>query len=200
MEDPPVDNELELLCDRWPLARQIELPLGGTVVVAGSYKGIVCELAVELWHAGRVVGFEPQLWAYEHAVGRLRRYPQIELHNFGIGDTCGVFQMGEWFTDACSFVNTESREKDMGVMLDVRNVIPELTGDIDLFVMNMEGYEFTLLPVMLEENLLPRRLAIQWHFGIGGEDHRFGDIYECLKSRYRLVYDNHPVWDYWELR
>jgi hypothetical protein len=65
-------------------------------------------------------------------------------------------------------------------------VLPKHT---DLMLMNIEGYEYTLLPYLLDQQLLPDRLMVQWH--------RHGDAdgtHDALMARLDTVYRR--LWAY----
>lgn len=204
-----MDRALDDLEQSWPLAAYIRDTLGPkpVVVIAGAYKGIVMHLAAERWKAGLVVGFEPQGWAFEEAQRRISVYPQCRIYPFGLGTETRRVLLGEYGTDACSMVNTGPGARSWGEGFVVDS-LEALTGlvfyprrwEIDLLVLNMEGYEFRLLPYLLAGGIKPRAIAVQFHFGIGGDEDRYAEIQDTLAEDYVLVVDARPAWEYWKRR
>jgi hypothetical protein len=204
--------DVRQLGSNWPLYRKFNLDESSLVVVAGAYQGIVMQLLADAYAPNMIMGYEPQVWAATKARERLAAYDNCRVVGYGLGIAEGVFDMGEYFTDACSFVNVGegSREHGAGFMKDaaerlkiiatVSKLYPERSDDIDLFVMNMEGYEFELLPYLLETGILAnhvRKLAVQWHHGFGN-DNNYEELLERLDNIYTRVVDEAPSWIYWE--
>lgn len=116
--------------------------------------------------------------------------------------------MGEFGTDACSFINTgpDSREQGNGLIRDYAIVAEELEIDhIDLMIMNIEGYEFELLPYLMELGLLENidRLIIQFHLGFGNDSDypqllaELSDIYPRSITSAADLMIQLPTWGYW---
>lgn len=201
----------------WPLIHFFRLEPGDTVVVAGAYTGKLMAALLELYPGVNVVGFEPQLWAWELAIARLGRdYPVMrwQVYPFGLGDeTRAGVPMGEFATDACSFINVGegSREQGFGNLVEAGEALAPLGSKISLMILNMEGYEFRLLPYLMKKGLLGqvKRLAVQWHpfeqlklETIAWQDPT-NEMLALLGSPawpHKLVYDERPTWTYSEAR
>lgn len=139
----------------WPLTTQ------STVVEVGGYKGRWA-LQIALRYQPRLFVFEPQPWA--HAVCQAVLADSATVLNYGLGDHDGVLPMGQWETDGCSLVNVAAGNQNEGRICEIGAAFERLEiTDIDLMLMNIEGYEYTLLPHMLDQGILPRRLMMQWH-------------------------------------
>lgn len=191
------------LLNRWPMATEFNLPPDSEVVVIGSYKGITMELLDDLWHPKHITGFDPQIWACDAARIRLKGRDNCEVIEYALGRYNTTLKMGEWHTDACSFL-LDSREMSMGHIWDVHQVFSHRYEHIDLLVMNVEGYEFILLPYMEEKGWLHKidRLAIQWHLGLGNDPKTDNDVADQIDSigenGLKLVIDERPNWTYHE--
>lgn len=195
-------QELYELADRWPLISKFRpLPTDAVVAVVGAYKGITMELIDEVYHPSAIIGFEPQEWAWQEARERLAERFNCTVLHFAMGDKTGKFPMGEWNTDAASFINTGpgSREQGIGEMMDAQWIFDTLFIEpVDLMIMNIEGGEFELLPYLQQSGLLSRinRLAVQFHLGFGNDDN-YLDIIQMLGEEYRFFTDMLPAWGYW---
>ena len=199
-----MNDDCVLLLEQWSLAKAFDLPPNSTVFVIGAYQGLAMELLSEVYHPRHLVGFEPQLWAVEAATKRLngRSYT---LFPAGLGIEKGTFPMGEYHTDGCSFVNTgpESRTQGEGQLWDADETLLVLNpSKIDLMIMNIEGYEWYLLPYLQQKGWLGKidRLAVQWHYDLGEDPMSDKDV-----SRYvdnieqvglKLNIDLRPAWTY----
>ena len=195
-----VSDDIKELLDIWPMGWNFDLPENSVVVVAGSYKGRVLDLVDQVYSPLVIYGFEPQGWAFDIANDRMAFNENVVNSNFAIGIERTTKKMGEWGTDACSFVNTEKRESGMGKMNDI-NVVFENVPKIDLAIFNMEGYEYDLLPYMIETGSISKwiRLAVQFHNGFGN-DHVRDKLFEGLEKTHEIVTNNYPQWVYWRKR
>lgn len=202
--------ELEQLADEWPICRDFDLKPDDLVVVAGAYTGRVMDLLLRLYPGIHVAGYEPAKWA--RVVGRARLeeagHPENAwyIHPFGIGTrTAKNLPMGEWGTDACSFVNhgEGSREQGVGDIEDWRGLryINE-PGGVALYVINMEGYEFELLWDMVQamsQPLADSALIIQWHLWPRAQGAYFlmPVLATKLASTHDLIWNEWPQWTYY---
>lgn len=177
-------------------------------MVAGAYKGKVMQLLADMYpDYGIILGFEPQPWARFQAEYRLKEYKWAIVEDYGIGTKTGTFTMGEWETDGCSFVNIgeSALQHGEGRLVDAVDIFDTFgfreETPLDLAVFNMEGYEFDLLPYMIEKELMQyvKRIAVQFHHGFGN-DFDFQETLKGLSLTHKLVIDEMPQWGYWERR
>lgn len=204
LADAPED--IQQLAKDWTLYGRVEIEPGETVVVVGAYQGKLMQLFAETSEAGTIYGFEPQAWAYQRAAERLAPYGnRCRIFDYGLGWTSGMFPMGEFMTDAASFLNTGpgSREHGAGVMLAGQAGLQRAgigQGRIGLMVMNIEGAEFQLLPYFRQRAILGRvhGLAVQWHMDIGGSTREDMDqeIGRLQADGFNLEIDERPSWTY----
>lgn len=201
--------ELEQFSKEWDLWKNFLIPTekDSIGVVVGAYKGKLMEFLLELFPEMDVIGFEPQPWAFEEARKRLEKYgARSSLWNFGLGVVGSNVDMGEWGTDACSAINNgpDARQWGKAVFGDTTGVFNQmgLQSGIDLMVMNIEGYEYLLLPYLYEEGWLDKidRLAVQFHFelGINQTEKVMDEIIESMTDKYNIIVDDRPTWVYFE--
>jgi FkbM family methyltransferase len=149
----------------WPLTKD------STVVEVGGYTGRWA-LAIALRYEPRLFVFEPQQWAWNVCATVLA--DSATVLNYGLGDRDVILPMGNWETDGCSLVNVVGTQS-YGQVRETKQAFAQLEiADIDLLMMNIEGYEYTLLPYMLDCGILPKRLMVQYHL--------FGDPYGMIMA------------------
>lgn len=141
----------------WPLT------MSSVVVEVGGYTGRWA-LQIAQRYAPRLFVFEPQPWAVD--VCRAVLGDAAHVYNVALGDRDGTFPMGRWETDGCSLVNVVDNQQT-GQMREIKGMLGplqcQIADRIDLMLINIEGYEYTLLPHMLDVSILPKRLLMQWH-------------------------------------
>lgn len=196
-------EELEALLERWPLGARLDLPANSNVVIVGAYKGITMELIDELYHPELIIGYEPQPWAFKVALEVVMAHGNMEVYNLALGDKAQLVEMGEWETDACSLVNKGPQARKHGqAMMVPADWSLSLINHIDLMIMNIEGYEYTLLPYMRAHDILRKteRLAVQWHLDLApglDEDMMDNHIQQLIVGDdYVLRIDERPSWTY----
>lgn len=202
-------EEVRELASIWPLAFLFNLPPGARVMVAGAWEGRVMELLARVYpEIGSLEGYEPQHEAAERALRRLARAGiAATVHPYGLGVRPEVRAMGDAGTYFASFVNLDpsaARSLDGGAGEgELRNVLTVIGNDPDrlpvhLLVLNVEGYEFELLPYLLDlgafRSGLIERLALQVHEGFGD----FAPIAARLEESHKRVFDELPGWGFWE--
>lgn len=210
-----ISPDIEELLAVWPLGRELDLPAGSVSVVAGAYKGRVMQLLAEVYpDYGAIHGFEPQSWAVEEARRRLGsyqgegqtiRFRDCTVHPYAIGTETREVWIDEWGTDAASIMGYEdARTRGLGLMLEYElGLTVAGISNIDLFVMNMEGYEFELLPYLWSRapHVTPDRLTVQWHYKPSGiQREKQADIEAMLRTTHDLLYDDSPRWQHWRRR
>lgn len=203
--------EVEDLLERWPIGRTFDLPAASTCIVAGAYRGLVMETLDELYHPERIVGFEPQLWAFRQAWERLAPRPSCVVVPWGLstGEE-GLFPMAAYETDECSFVGigdergpVRSQQRGEGRLVEsVRGLDMFRLSSIDLAVINMEGYEYRLLPYWFQYGVANRidRLIVQFHTPFEDENGTYKAISRLYGSSFTVEDDDFPRWVYWKRR
>lgn len=197
---PKVSEDVEQLMLDWPLYKLLTLKPGMRALIVGAYQGKVMELlATQQPEYKEIVGYEPQTWAHERAQTRmvLGGFQNCPVYPYGLGLVTNIEPMGEYHTDAASFINTGSREQGSGLLVNANQELSRLLGDderIDLMIMNIEGYEFKLLPFLREAGWLERidEIAVQWH--LFHSEPMDAEIAKLGASGFYLVVDERPTW------
>ena len=162
----------------WPLT------MNSVVVEVGGYTGRWALQIAERYHP-RLFVFEPQAWAAD--VCRAVLGDRAHVYAVGLGDQDATLPMGDYETDGCSFTKPGS---GVGQMREIRGMLEQcqIADRIDLMLMNIEGYEYTLIPHMLSQGITPKRLMVQCH----------GDLIEQIDG-YRVLWTYGRVLTAWEM-
>ena len=163
--------------------RALEWPLtiGSTVIDVGGYRGRWA-LQIAERYGPRLYVFEPQPWAArvcEAVLGDMAR-----VFFYGLGTEYATLPMGDWETDGCSFVKPGlGIPGTFGVMREIAADFRALNlSRIDLMMMNIEGYEYTLIPHMLDQGILPDRLMVQFHSFADPDGGKLATIHERMTT------------------
>lgn len=209
--------DLQNLADEWPLVWLFKLPPLANIVVAGAYRGQVMDLLATVYDDfDRLIGFEPQadaraaalerLAARKHEGGRIGGGPVIEPYALGIEDGEGMMIDAESIFASFLYSNSGPRTNEARVghfeMRDTTSAFLGLELDrIDLLLLNIEGYEWLLLPYLIDDGWFSsgriRRLALQVHWGFG-LDHTLERITGEIERTHKRVFDEIPSWGYWQ--
>lgn len=170
-------------------ARSLDWPIGrkSTVVEVGGYKGRWALQIVERYRP-RLFVFEPQHWAAIVCAEILGKYTTTLAYGLGVRNE--QLPMGDWGTDGCSFLKPHA--DGWGELREIGATFKELRIDhVDLMLMNIEGYEYTLIPHMLYRGIQPDRLMVQFHTFADGSGMKMAKVYEELAA-----YGYHVSWTY----
>jgi len=127
------------------------------VVEIGAYKGRWALQIAERYNPNLYL-FEPQGWAFDCLTDVLSRY-QARTFNYALGTESGQQWLGSFGNDGATLLS------DNGVEIKVvdvtETILPRL--DIDLMLINIEGYEYELIPYLIECGVTPKALMVQFH-------------------------------------
>lgn len=187
------DPDLAELDRIWPLGQLLTVPDNGTILVAGAYEGRYIAYLHEMFPQTAIHGYEPQDVACEGAANRV---PDAELYDSGLATANRKMFLGRYGTDGASVLADEGFAQSVN-MVDAVEAIQGIP-PIDLFVMNMEGYEWALIPYLLDEMMHHRirALAIQFHPEYVSVE-RSQRVLDYLGEYYLNTF-NCPGWTYWE--
>ena len=182
------EREIDRRSFEWPLTTE------SLVVEVGGFKGRWASEIARRYQC-RVQLFEPQRWAADLAGEAFRGSgARWEVHHYGLStaEDAGEREMGAWGTDGCSllkgaeYMETYEGSRDklgIGRFRDALPVLAEL-GEIDLLMMNIEGYEYRLLPYLIDGGAFDhiRYLAVQFHAAFEGDGHEFERLYRAIEQ------------------
>lgn len=148
-----VEHEWDAKALDWPLT------MSSVVVEVGGYTGRWA-LQIAERYGPRLFVFEPQTWAADICRAVLGK--RASVYNVALGDQDATLPMGGYETDGCSFTKPGDQ---LGQMREIGSMFAQcqITDRIDVMLMNIEGYEYTLLPYMFSQGIRPRWLMVQMH-------------------------------------
>lgn len=174
----------------WPLTHE------SVVVEVGGYKGRWSYQIAEQCNP-RLYVFEPQPWAAEVCKGVLEGY-NARVFNYALGTHNGTHVMSRWGTDGCGFFDWGAEDEEMGEMRDAVPILNEL-GEIDLMLMNIEGYEHLLIPYLLDCLIsIPIRLMVQFHTFNDGDISSMAATRRYMQEWYDVEWDYGPTLGAWQ--
>ena len=138
---------------------------GDAVLIIGGFFGTTVQYILDLYPEAVVYTADPQPECYEYLRRRFANDPRVHVLPYALGDCYGSFPMSRVGTDMASFMLDDVPEI-MGEMQEFGAVMQSLGIErLAWLHMNIEGYEYVLLPHLLEIGWLPRigQLAIAAH-------------------------------------
>jgi FkbM family methyltransferase len=191
----PLEHEWDKKSVDFPLTKD------STVFEIGGYEGRWAREIAKLYNPSLYV-FEPQRWAYKKCEAALDGY-NAHLYNFGLATESGEFPLGNWETDGCSLVNLPG-DKPIGVgwFVTWKNFLDGIAPPvrhIDLCLMNIEGYEFELIPHMIETGVMEKidYFMCQFHL-FDKNEQAYYDIRAELGKTKKIRFDYGPILTCWE--
>ena len=173
------------------LLRVFDLNSESLVVDIGCYTGtwlndMYCK------YGCRCIGVEPVSEFYEQACILLSS-DKVQLHNFGL---C-ISETLTYNIDVCNDSSHMSLIGEKVQMEFAPKFFANISQDIDVLQINIEGYEYELLPFMIEKKLLKRvkNIQIQFHDNVADAGIRMDDIISSLEGIGFKTKFNHPfIW------
>jgi FkbM family methyltransferase len=146
--------------------------------------------------------FEPVPSVLERARDNLGHHLKVHLHSFGLGGEDKTLSLSYPESQGGSFL-------DVGgdcIQAEVRDVVQFVEEreieHIDLMAINIEGWEYELVPRIIESGMIRNidRLMIQWHF-FNRTDLRQAQqgLYYTLGKTHRMMW-NHSALEAWKRR
>lgn len=187
------------------LVRAFPLTPDSLVWIAGGFHGDQTRWFSDYYKCN-VWAFEPQPEPYADLM-KLES-EKVKTYNFGLGERDGLFEMCKPGTDACSYITHDSTQIVPGPYIETQMV--DVVGfmnkrdnplwKVDLFLMNMEGYELILLPYMMRTGLIKRfaHLMVQFHLGWDG-GLGYPQLRRDMEATHEIIWEYRtPAWVTWK--
>ncbi len=195
----PLEHEWDKLSVDFPLTKD------SVVLEIGGYEGRWAQEIAKRYDP-RLYVFEPQTWAYNKCVEKLYPYKNTRIYNMGLAVERGEFPMGNYETDGCSLTDIPS-SKPVGLGYFIafeeffKNAAPPVR-HIDVCLMNIEGYEFKLIPHMIETGVMDNidYFMCQFHPRNDAEFQQHYDIRRQLSKTKKKRFDFGKILTCWEPR
>lgn len=170
------EHEWDLESVDFPLnPDSVVLEIGGYV---GRWARAMCER-----HRCYVYVYEPQVWAAERCRKELADFPKAAVYNMALGVNSGTFPMYNFETDGCTFRLNDhiaTKPRGVGTMVEIGDGLKFVASQhIDVCLMNIEGYEFTLIPHMLRSGIMDRIQYFMCQFHTADIDDELAYIAIC---------------------
>lgn len=200
----------ELVSLRVPDSIQ-EFPLGteSIVFIVGGFQGAHANYYAENYDPYIYI-FEPQRHMYFMLVDRFADNKKVKVLNMGLGIENGKFKLSRVGTDRCSFIHrlpgkdgnesTFEGPYEAGKLAEIKDFMEkEGIKKVDLLFSNCEGYEFKLLPHIVDTGVIKnvRFLMVQFHLHHEGAE-LMPKIREMIGRTHDIREDYEPAWITWK--
>lgn len=176
----------------WP-----SLGSDSVVIEVGGFKGRWALQIANKYSPRRLYVYEPQAWAYEVCQAVLGE--RALVGRFALGTRDCMASMDKWGTDGCTLMNADGWSPDIMIKEIGAWFVKMDTCQPDLMLMNIEGYEYELIPHMMSRGVYPQRLMVQFHTFADLSGVETGRIYELLaKNGYQVLWTYGTVLTAWE--
>lgn len=167
-------------------------PFTAPVLLAGAYQGATARAFPYFDARMTVHGFEPQPWCHP-----LLADAPMTLHPVALGDHDGTVTLHRMGGDYASLVDTSKDGEEPTIevqMVEAKAYLAAISPRWSLFVFNMEGYEYTLLPYLAQSGVLDTvdNLLVQFHPKAWN-----GPVPE-LPPNWVKRWDRFPAWVWWQ--
>jgi FkbM family methyltransferase len=182
-----------------PLLAKLPLPHGAHIIVAGAYKGDTVRFLLEHYPDAMITAYEPQEWA----LAQVPAHERVCKVPVALGTFDGETQVHSVGTDACSMIppieySDNTLQEAIVRVFDAARVLKFYTTDpLSLLVLNVEGYEYTLLPYLLDNGIVPVRMLVQFHHYKTHEAAAFIGLKDLLAREYLDVREVGKGWWYY---
>lgn len=200
-------SDLADLAKEWPMVFMFDLPPEANIVVVGAYEGKVMSLLSWIYpDYDWIHGFEPQLSKFNEAIMRYQFTRNLRFYHYGIGTdkTPSQLRLDDPGTVNASAIHERTDEPN-ATFYDAKLVLCEpMFKTIDLLVMNVEGYEYNLLPYFHATGIIHRvqRLAVQFHPQYKEQAKHtipLRMLFDSMEVTHgKPVVDQYPQWVYWK--
>ena len=163
------------------LLRDFNLSENSIVVDIGCFTGVWLKDMFCKYNCN-CIGFEP-LTKYFLKAQRILQNAKVKLHNFGLSvdqtHTENMMDCG----DSSSLLGQSDNGNEV-LLKNIMEVSAVFQQSIDVLQINIEGYEYKLLPFMVENNLLNKvkNIQIQFHNNIYDAETQMLDIINNLEQ------------------
>jgi hypothetical protein len=190
-----VDGDNTLAID-WPLTEDSH------VWEIGGFEGRWAQQIWDKYHC-HIDIFEPQWWAVEKMARRFEGIQKISIHPYGLWNADCVLQIGNYHTDGAGIVKpNDGREITMpGTFKHIYAEMTSFPHGIDLCLMNVEGAEFTLIPIMAHSGIIGKikNFFCQFHPD-GNIDLRNIEIAGMMNETHDQIWSYYPTAVAWKRR
>lgn len=179
------------------LALDWDLNESSIVMEIGGFEGRWAQQMWDKFHCYILV-YEPQLWAAEKMMKRFAGNKKIIVYPYGLSVSGEAnFQMTNYETDGCSLVQPQREDQKSSYGLFVHPLTELYRAghkNIDVCLMNIEGYEYHLIPYLIHSNMMSifRNFWCQFH-PTDDRDRRADEIKVNMGLTHDLLWNYYPT-------
>lgn len=182
---------------------RIDYDLNSNSVVfdLGGYKGefssvIFCKYDCNIYI------FEPINSFYQIIVKAFSHNTKVKCYNFGLGSQNEKIKIS--LTDNASSVYIASKATEEINLKSIVSFVKENNiNEVDLIKLNIEGGEYEVLEILIEDNLIHifKNIQVQFHdFIVDNARERMIAIHQKLAETHELTFQFEFVWENWRLK
>lgn len=169
----------------------------------GGYKGDFAA-AIHERYGCQVYLFEPVKEFYNECLVRFEDNPNVRCFNYGLSDKQEeIYITDEKDASSLVKVNADDKKNEKVLVKDFAEVFQALQlKQIDLLKINIEGGEFSVLPRIIQNNLIEKvvNIQVQFHNFIPNAHPMREKIRKDLLRTHRETWNYPFVWENWELK
>lgn len=177
------------------LALQWAIDENSTVWEIGGFEGRWAGQIVDKYDPYLNI-FEPTKWGYGKCSALFFDNDKVNINRYGLWVLDCHLPLYHPGNDGASLILPHERSE----VCEFRDVYMELTDEVDLCLMNVEGSEFVLLPYMIGNGLMRniRQFWCQFHPLVDEWEKRYLRIHEGMKATHRVKWNYFPTAVAWE--
>ncbi|WP_434285723.1 FkbM family methyltransferase [Aliarcobacter cryaerophilus] len=164
----------------------------------GGYHG---EFAQKIYdkYGSDIYVFEPVKEYYEIIKNRFKNNSKIKVFNFGFSNKDETMDITLNDDGSSTFI-TNGKKETIALKSIVDFFKNEDINQIDLFKINIEGGEFSVLPELIKNDKIKsiKNLQIQFHNFIPNAEEMRENIRKEFSKTHHLTYDYYFIWENWE--
>lgn len=119
------------------------------VIEVGGFHGRWAKEINERYHPQLVI-YEPQTWLAEELSQTFVNDTNVTVKPYGLGTAPGKCTMYSYGTDGCSFIKGNETALGPGTLVEANMELAQYE-PIDVMLINIEGYEYKLIPHLINE-------------------------------------------------
>lgn len=193
-----LDGDKTLALD-WPLNEDSH------VWEIGGFEGRWAQQIWDRFHCNITI-FEPQMWAVEKMRKRFEGIGKIEIRPYGLWVEDCIKPIYNFFTDGATIIHRshhyEPTDAALGSFHDFNQETMGLSYKVDVGLMNIEGAEFTLLPLFIVSGAIQvfDVFWCQFHPNSTSDLDESEIIFEKMKETHKLLWSCFPTAVAWRKR
>jgi FkbM family methyltransferase len=166
------------------------------VVEVGGWRGEWAAQIIKLYDPHLLI-FEPIREYYEACLHRFGGNTKVHMIHKGLGLANGYKLISKAEQASSFFIDSDNVE-----LVEIADAIDSLPFSIDLLALNCEGYEYGLLPYLIESKAISRcqNVLVQFHSFMERAESRRDIIRKGLLFTHEEIFCVPFGWEAWRLR